>query len=208
MRIMPRARHWKNSMNNHVILKGFDVEVIKVIFCSLLSPLHLCLSSGDLHTSEAAEIFTETLLSRLKHDRVLRRRCRPPSNARGPNKERGIVKLTRSLAKEKNRARRSFHDNPTCFLNGVRAHNKAVKASRQSTLQRSTRQQEREFRSNPWSFSKSVCNSKNNPTSQFFNKSTCQCPYWNQWDHGTHPKCQRHDSICERVLTIPDDFIS
>ena len=31
MRIMPRARHWKNSMNNHVILKGVDVEVIKVI---------------------------------------------------------------------------------------------------------------------------------------------------------------------------------
>ena len=28
MRIMPRARYWKNSMNNHV--KGVDV-VIKVI---------------------------------------------------------------------------------------------------------------------------------------------------------------------------------
>ena len=31
MRIMPRARYWKNSMNNHVTLKGVDVEVIKVI---------------------------------------------------------------------------------------------------------------------------------------------------------------------------------
>ena len=31
MRIMPRARYWKNSMNNHVRLKGVDVEVIKVI---------------------------------------------------------------------------------------------------------------------------------------------------------------------------------
>ena len=31
MRIMPRARYWKNSMNNHVILKGVDVEEIKVI---------------------------------------------------------------------------------------------------------------------------------------------------------------------------------
>ena len=31
MCIMPRARYWKNSMNNHVILKGIDVEVIKVI---------------------------------------------------------------------------------------------------------------------------------------------------------------------------------
>ena len=29
MRIMPRARYCKNSMNNHV--KGVDVEVIKVI---------------------------------------------------------------------------------------------------------------------------------------------------------------------------------
>ena len=29
MRIMPRARYWKNSMSNHV--KGVDVEVIKVI---------------------------------------------------------------------------------------------------------------------------------------------------------------------------------
>ena len=29
MRIMPRDRNWKNSMNNHV--KGVDVEMIKVI---------------------------------------------------------------------------------------------------------------------------------------------------------------------------------
>ena len=29
MHIMPRARYWKNSMNNYV--KGVDVEVIKVI---------------------------------------------------------------------------------------------------------------------------------------------------------------------------------
>ena len=29
MRIMPRARYWKHSMNNHV--KEVDVEVIKVI---------------------------------------------------------------------------------------------------------------------------------------------------------------------------------
>ena len=38
MRIMPRARYWKNSMNNHVILKGVDVEVIKVI--QLASEVH------------------------------------------------------------------------------------------------------------------------------------------------------------------------
>ena len=38
MRIMPRARHWKNSMNNHVILKGVDVEVMKVI--QLASEVH------------------------------------------------------------------------------------------------------------------------------------------------------------------------
>ena len=31
MRIMPRAKYLENSMNNHVILKGVDVEVIKVI---------------------------------------------------------------------------------------------------------------------------------------------------------------------------------
>ena len=38
MRIMPRTRHWKNSMNNHVILKGVDVEVMKVI--QLASEVH------------------------------------------------------------------------------------------------------------------------------------------------------------------------
>ena len=38
MRLMPRARYWKNSMNNHVILKGVDVEVIKVI--QLASEVH------------------------------------------------------------------------------------------------------------------------------------------------------------------------
>ena len=41
IRIMPRARYsiyWKNSMNNHVILKGVDVEVMKVI--QLASGVH------------------------------------------------------------------------------------------------------------------------------------------------------------------------
>ena len=38
MHIMPRARYWKNSMNNVVILKGVDVEVIKVI--QLASEVH------------------------------------------------------------------------------------------------------------------------------------------------------------------------
>ena len=39
MRITPRARYWpKNSMNNHVILKGVDVEVMKVI--QLASQVH------------------------------------------------------------------------------------------------------------------------------------------------------------------------
>ena len=38
IRIMPRARYWKNSMNNHVILKGVDVEVMKVI--QLASEVH------------------------------------------------------------------------------------------------------------------------------------------------------------------------
>ena len=38
MRIVPRARYWKNSMNNYVILKGVDVEVIKVI--QLASEVH------------------------------------------------------------------------------------------------------------------------------------------------------------------------
>ena len=40
IRIMPRARYiyWKNSMSNHVILKGVDVEVMKVI--QLASEVH------------------------------------------------------------------------------------------------------------------------------------------------------------------------
>ena len=38
MRIMPRARYWKNSTNNHVILKGVDVEVMKAI--QLASEVH------------------------------------------------------------------------------------------------------------------------------------------------------------------------
>ena len=41
IRIMPRTRYtvyWKNSMNNHVIKKGVDVEVMKVI--QLASEVH------------------------------------------------------------------------------------------------------------------------------------------------------------------------
>ena len=38
MRIMPRARYWKNSMNNHV--EGVDVEVIKIIKLALASEMY------------------------------------------------------------------------------------------------------------------------------------------------------------------------
>jgi len=42
-------------------------------------------------------------------------------------------------------------------VNAVRVHNRALKAARQASLKKSAHIQEKNFRDNPWSFAKTVC---------------------------------------------------
>ena len=77
------------------------------------------------------------------------------SNA-GTHRERGIVALTRRLAKTKNQVR-SETGVSRLYLAAVRAHNRALKAARQPFLKKSARIQEKNFRDNPMSFAKTVC---------------------------------------------------
>ena len=67
------------------------------------------------------------------------------------------MRLTERLGKAKNVETRQFRVNPKRFLDAVRLHNRAKKASKRAKTSRSAQKQERAFRENPWSFSKSVC---------------------------------------------------
>ena len=74
-------------------------------------------------------MFTRLLHSHLGQLGILGDKGRSSSERfAGPHREKGIIKLTRRLAKMKNIARRSFHAQPVAFPNGVRVHNKSLKA--------------------------------------------------------------------------------
>jgi len=78
--------------------------------------------------------------------------------AKGPHRERQIVRVTKKLAQGKNALRRScFRRSPREFLNAVRTHNAAVRSQREFQQRQATQRQEKAFRANPWQFAKSAC---------------------------------------------------
>ena len=120
-------------------------------FAAMISPLHSLLSSNSISTSEAAESFVAILHSHLTRRNIIKNAT---GNFRhGPHRERGIVALTRRLAKVKN-AVRSETGVSKPFLAAVRA---SLRSARQTLRMKSARQQEKSFRNNPWTFAKSVC---------------------------------------------------
>ena len=89
-------------------------------FAAMISPLHSLLSSNSISTSEAAESFVAILHSYLTRRNIIKNAT---GNFRhGPHRERGIIALTRRLAKVKN-AVRSETGVSKPFLAAVRAHN-------------------------------------------------------------------------------------
>ena len=105
-----------------------------------------------------AENFSTTLTSHLGHHLVIPNPTTQPSHRSGPQRERAILKLIKRLAKIKNAKRKDFTNDPRDFLTAVRLHNRDKKTSEKSKSSRETRRQERDFQNNPWSYSKSVCN--------------------------------------------------
>lgn len=178
---------------------NIDWDLIDDEFRLIINPLLVSLCSDAIQPAEAGDSFSEMLHSHLDHHCALRANRKSPGSC-GPHRDRGIIKLTRRLAKVKNMARRSFNANPSGFLHGV--HNKAVKAAHQSTLQRNTRHQEREFRSNPWSFSKSVCCPNDNRTAPTFSQTDCEA-YFNQVFSGSSCSYTSLPSWVEEVCPPP-----
>ncbi len=128
-----------------------DWDSIDDEFKAILSPIQLALNIDNLNTCEVSMAFADSLHSHLEFHGALGRISSTsdrPSTTKGPHKVRSIVKLTTRLAREKNSARRHLSSSPPAFLNGVRAHNKAIKAARKVAQSRSARLQERAFKTN------------------------------------------------------------
>ena len=111
-------------------------------FAAMISPLHSLLSSNSISTTEAAE---SSLHSHLTRRNIIKNAT---GNFRhGPHRERGIIALTRRLAKVKN-AVRSETGVSKPFLAAVRA---SLRAARQTLRMKSARQQE-VFQKQPMDF--------------------------------------------------------
>ena len=80
------------------------------------------------------------------HDTLRRNAVTSESHPEAPHKINGIIKLTKRLARERNKIRRDFSTLPSTFLNGVRVHIKASKAARKLDKSWSSRLQERAFK--------------------------------------------------------------
>ena len=172
------AAHGASSLSQSAIdadREAIDWASIDNECRSIISLLNESLNQNLVDTSEASAMFTRLLHSHLGQLSILGDKGRSSSERfAGPHREKGIIKLTRRLAKLKNIAHMSFHAQTVAFLNGVRVHNKSLKAAHKTTQQRSARQQEKAFISNPWLFAKSVCSPSGPPIVPSFSASICQ----------------------------------
>jgi len=102
----------------------------------MVSPVRTLLSSDSISPSEAADSFNAILHSHLTHHGLVKDPKPGLNNSgnAGTHRERGIVALTRRLAKTKNQVR-SETGISRPFLTAVRAHNRALKAARQALSQ-------------------------------------------------------------------------
>ena len=142
-----------------------DWTTIDDEFRTIIAPIHATLACDEVGVEEAAEIFSDLLSSHLQHHDVIR--VTDQRDKSTTHRPRAIVRLTERLAKAKNIQRRQFKTHPREFLDAVRLHNRVKKAADNATISRSTRQQEKAFRSNPWVFSKSICNPKSQTVPHF-----------------------------------------
>jgi hypothetical protein len=150
---------------------GPNWEDINEELFTMIRPLQWELNNDIISTTIAAEELVGLLQSHLYSRGVLNQRSLSRSQLK-LHRDRAIMCLTNKLAKLKNRLRLKFRSDPSQFLNAVRAHNKAHKASCSYHQERSSLKQERAFKSNPWKFSESVCK-KQHVTCPSFSKSDC-----------------------------------
>ena len=132
----------------------------------MLSPVYFELCNDVISPSVAMVEFVSLVRAYLENHGLIKRN--KPHTDKDNHKECSIVKLTERLAKVKNACRKYFSSNPREFLCFVRAHNKVKQVKDQCLNNRSARKQERAFKQNPWKFSKSVCEMKQNLSLIFF----------------------------------------
>ena len=139
-----------------------DWGAIDIEFSAILSPVHYRLSSDEISTSEAADIFSSLFKAHLERYDTTQE---PATTSAFIHRTRRIEKTVGRLRKLKNSNRRNMRQNPSEFHNISRAYNKALKALNRNVVAQNLRKHEKAFKSNPWSYSKKLCSSSTSTTS-------------------------------------------
>ena len=129
-------------------------------FASVIAPVHSRLSSGELEPKDAADTFAALLTAHLERFELPSANCpsSPPTSL--VHRSRKIEKVVDTMRSMMPHYRRNRKSAPKPFFNACRVFSRALKAKRNLEAGRSTRSQERSFRSNPWHFAKKCCNGR------------------------------------------------
>ena len=138
----------------------------------LIAPVHFRLASDDVQPPDAAAVFTSLLRDHLEsHDQLPRTRRKT-----GQEKWVGMVPRTKKIERivkhqksTKNSLRKYRKENPKAFLDVCRLYNKCFNSKKK--LNHDVCREEKAFRTNPWHFSKKVCNGKTNQQQPEFDAS-------------------------------------
>ena len=142
-----------------------DWIVIDPEFSAIIGPVHFRLCSGEINTTEAANIFQSLLKAHL--ERFLEP-SGPGTSCNLMHRTRKIEKVTGRLKAIKNdlrRQRKTYHSD---FFNALRVHNKSLNAQQKFDQVRTLHCQERDFRDNPWHFAKKECKGNSGTQLQCF----------------------------------------
>ena len=134
-------------------------------FSAIIAPVHLRLATDDLQPSEAATVFTSLLRDHLEsHDQLPRMRLDTGQEKRVSmvHRTRKIKRIVVHLKDTKNNLRKHRKKNPKAFFDACRLYNKCLNGKKMLDHDHDVRRQEKAFRTNPWHFSKKVCNGKTN----------------------------------------------
>ena len=134
-----------------------DWNFVDAEFRTVLLPVYLRLSSGEISPGEAGNTFSILLKVHLERFEVS---DQPESSQALTHCSRRVEKLAENLRNEKNMSRRLFKQNPSHFHNINRLYSKVVKAKANLSSNQILRKNESAFRKNPWQYVKSVCEAK------------------------------------------------
>lgn len=189
------------TSDGHSQFTPLDWNHIDDKFHSIVTPIQARLGSDVILAVEAGELFSQLLADHLANRGVIK----GPNNQsnHGRHRQRVIVRLTNRLVEPKNASRKTFQQNPSEFLTLVRAHNKARKPMTDLDKARSARRKERDFRSNPWKFAKSICQGKSE-IQPSFSKEECLSYFTAQYSSpSSHYQCL--PAWISQVMPTPDE---